>query len=368
MIGILRTKFAWLLRNPSTFLTMTVMSIAFSWIIGSGDMAQLKVSYHADNQVENTVIDQQMNDHSMIDTKRVSLTDLKHSMKSGKEEVGAVLYEDHYELHVGVTSMTTDLVHQTIENMYIRKDQLEAFHNALPEDSKQTPKEIQKELVKEPSFTMEEYYFSGRELTEADNVMGRLFGFTLFFVIYTIAYSVVQIVTEKTSGVWDRMILSPVRKWEIYAANFIYSFLIGYFQVLLILFIFRFVFHIDFQDKFFYICMVIIPYLLAIVALSIFIVGIVKSIQQFNALTSLFTVAFAMLGGAFWPLEVVESKVMLTLSKFVPVTYGLDILNGVYKYNYSLDDILYPISILLFMTVLMTGIGIHLMEKRYIST
>ena len=66
-----------------------------------------------------------------------------------------------------------------------------------------------------------------------------MFGFTLFFVIYTIAYNVLPILIEKNEGVWDRMILSPLRKWEMYAANFIYSFVTGYLQVLLIFLDFR---------------------------------------------------------------------------------------------------------------------------------
>lgn len=368
MLGILRTKFVWLCRNPSTFITMTIMSIAFSWIIGSGEMSQLTLSYSADKQVEQSVIQDQMNHTNMMNMERMSATELTDRIKNGKAEVGAMLYEDHFELHVGIDSMSTKLIQQTMENMYTRAEQLESFSEMLGDKEARSPEEIFEELMSQPSFLMDEYFFSGQKIAKENNSMDSLFGFTLFFVIYTIAYSVVQIVTEKSSGVWDRMILSPVRKWEMYSANFLYSFIIGYIQVIIILLTFRFVFHIDFHGKFLFMCVVIIPYLLSIVALSILIVGIVKSIQQFNALTSLLTVSFAMLGGAFWPLELVESKIMLTLSSFVPVTYGIDILKGVYMYNYSFEQILYPISILLFMTVFMTGIGIHLMEKRYIAS
>ena len=39
---------------------------------------------------------------------------------------------------------------------------------------------------------------------------------------------------------------------------------------------------------------------------------------------------------------------------------------GVVVYGYQISDVLYPISILVLMGVIMTGIGIHLMEKRHV--
>src|SRR5690625_5732946 len=91
-----------------------------------------------------------------------------------------------------------------------------------------------------------------------------------------------QILVEKKSGVWDRMILSPVRKWEMYAGNFLYSFLIGYLQVIIIFCIFRFIIKIDFYGTFLQTLLVLIPYVLAIVALSTFLFCGVISSHQFN--------------------------------------------------------------------------------------
>src|SRR5690625_3864934 len=214
--------------------------------------------------------------------------------------------------------------------------------------------------IKTASFsTDDEHIYDGR--------LHSLFGFTLFFVIYTIAYSVFQILVEKRSGVWDRMILSPVRKWEMYAGNFLYSFLVGYFQVFIIFCIFRYIMTVDFNGTFLQTLLILIPYVLAIVALSTFLIVIVISILQFNTITTIILISMAMIGGAYWPLEIVESKFMLTLSKIVPITYGMDALQSVTIYGQSMEEVLYPISILLLMSVVLTGLGIHLMEKRFVS-
>ena len=44
----------------------------------------------------------------------------------------------------------------------------------------------------------------------------------------------------------------------------------------------------------------------------------------------------------------------------------MEVLNGVAVYGYPFEELLFPISILILMGVVMTGIGIDLMEKRHV--
>ena len=90
-------------------------------------------------------------------------------------------------------------------------------------------KEELDEVMETPIFEIEKSNFRGSDTIIYNSTFQSLFGFSLFFVIYTIAYNVLPILIEK-EGIWDRMILSPVKKWEMYVANFIYSFVTGYIQ------------------------------------------------------------------------------------------------------------------------------------------
>lgn len=58
------------------------------------------------------------------------------------------------------------------------------------------------------------------------------------------------------------------------------------------------------------------------------------------------------------------ARVLLILAKIVPITYGMEVLKGATVYNYSFTELLYPISILILMTVVMMGIGINIVERR----
>lgn len=360
MSGIFIAKLKWLYRDPWTFVLMTFMSILFALIIGGNSFAKVTVpAYAEDEQVKDIV--NMLEDQNVFEIEWVSDKDeIDQKISSGKREFGLLLRQDNFKIIVGINSPNVNLLEQSVENAYIKKKQINELELVSHQNN------LKKELTTNPVFQLKSESFHGKNTFIYDGNLHPLFGFSLFFVIYTVAYSVFQIVMEKNSGLWDRMILSPVRKWEMYVTNFLYSFFIGYIQVLIVFLVFRYIVKIDFHGAFWQMAISLIPYVLSIVALSILITGFVKTVQQFNAVIPIVSLGSAMLGGAFWPLEIVESKFMLTLSKFMPITYGMEVLNGAI-YGYSFEQILYPVSILLLMTVLLTGLGIHLMEKRYIS-
>jgi len=360
MIGIFITKIKWLFRNPWTFIIMTGMSILFALIIGGNSFDKITVpTYTEDEYTKNSPVISMIKEQTIFELDWISSEEeLEQKIRSGKSEFGLNLQADDFQIIVGIDSPNVHLLEQTVKNAYIKNGQIEQIQQQV---------EVETEMIDNPAFEIETANFHGKDTFVYDGNLHTLFGFSLFFVIYTIGYSVFQIMTEKNSGIWDRMILSPVRKWEMYAANFLYSFLIGYTQVLIVFFVFRYIVKVDFRGTFTETLFALIPYVLAIVALSILITGLVKTVQQFNAVIPIVSLGTAMLGGAFWPLEIVESKFMLTLAKFVPITYGMEALSEITIYGNTTEEILYPVSILLLMTVAMTGIGIHLMEKRYIS-
>ncbi|QGS68422.1 ABC transporter permease [Oceanobacillus sp. 143] len=290
-------------------------------------------------------------------------------LSSNKAEVGVALHENDFRIIVGVETPTSKIMEQTIEDAYAKKAQFEQIVDASGATTVAEKEAVLDELqlsLESPVFAIESSSFRGTDAFISDITIHTMFGFTLFFVIYTIAYNVLPILVEKKEGIWDRVILSPVKKWEMYIANLVYSFLVGYLQVVIIFSVFRFVVGVDFHGRFIETLLLMMTYVFAIVALSILLTAIVKTVAQFNAILPIIAVSSAMIGGAYWPIEIVESKLLLGLSKVNPVTYGMEMLNGAVVYQYPLEELLFPISILLIMGVVFIGVGIHLMEKRHI--
>lgn len=364
MKGILLAKLAWLRRSPWTFILMTVMSVGFALVIGGSNVDNIKVPVYSELEEESFIVQQLKNNDSVtFEFASSSEEEVSEKVKQGYSDFGIFLYENHFEIAVGVESAIADLVRQAVNQAYAKDQQYEQMAS---KDSKLTKESIDEQIMDHPAFAMEISTINNDKWIY-DNTLNPLFGFALFFVIYTITYSVFQMLVEKKTGIWDRMILSPLRKWEMYIANFVYSFAVGYIQIVMVFLIFRYLFDVQFHGHFKLAMLVIIPYVLAIVSLSIFLTGLVKSVQHYNAMVPIVALSMAMLGGAFWPLEIVESKIILLISNVIPIKYGLELLNGVTTYQMPISDLLTPIAILLLMSVLFTGLGIHLIERRYLT-
>lgn len=355
MIGILIAKVQELIRKPGLFLVTTAMSIIFAFIFGGMTINKVEVPvFSVEESTAQALLAE--NDTFAFDEVK-SMEALEQRIAHVKAEFGVILYAEHFEMLVGVDSPNVMVVEQVLEAAYVEAEQRRRLADLGSDMSKTIS----------PVFTIDSGLFHSEDSVIYDDALYRLFGFTMFFVMYTIAYSVLQILIEKRNGIWDRMILSSVRKWEMYVGNFIFSFFLGYVQILIVFSIFRFVLGVNFHGAFAVTLLLLIPYVLAIVSLFILVTSIVKNVQQFNAIIPIIPVSMAMIGGAYWPLEIVDSKYMLLLSKVNPITYGLEALEGVAVYGMSLVDVLYPVSILCMMSVLMTGIGIHFMERRYVQ-
>lgn len=370
MSGILLAKIKLFIRSPWPFFIMTLMSIGFAFILGGSTASVINVPVHiAEEKFEKSEVWEQLKGSEVYNFQMLSEDEIKQKVSNGKADFGLILFEDNFQVLVGVDSPNINLVRQTVYEAYIKQEQLKLIYSEADATTFEGKESLKKELQsskENPPFTIVEEGFRGTDTVIMDNTFQTLFGFTLFFVIYTISYNVFNILVEKQDGVWDRVILSPVKKWEMYVANLIYSFLMGYLQVCIVFMVFRYWIGVDFNGKFIESLILVGPYVFSIVALAILLTSLVKTVQQFNAILPIIAVSMAMIGGAYWPLEVVESKIMLALSNFTPITYAMETLNGVVLYGYSISEVLFPVSILILMGVIMTGIGIHLMEKRHV--
>lgn len=372
MTGILLSKLKRFIRNPFIFIIFTVMSIGFALILGGSNLEgsiQVPV-YTAEESVKDSAAGEALSETKRVAFKRM---DSKHKVEeevsSGRAEAGAILREDDFQLIVGVDSPNARTIEQMIQRAYTkeaqRKQILEAARTSGNMNSEAVLNELDEALAA-PVFSIERSHFNSSDDFEFNSTLHTLFGFTLFFVIYTIGFNVLPILTDKKDGLWDRMILAPIRKWEMYVANLIYSFFEGYLQVVIIFLVFRYIVGVDFNGRFAESLLFLIPYVFAIVAASILITGIVKNAQQFNAALPIVSVSMAMIGGAFWPIEIVESEILLALSNVIPLTYGMEVLNGIAVYGYPLEELLFSISVLILMGVTFMGVGIHLMERRHV--
>ncbi|MEW4221730.1 ABC transporter permease [Rossellomorea marisflavi] len=369
MKGLLYGKLKMLIRKPWPFLLTTIVCLMFAFFTSQSGANEVTVPYSTEGggDAPKAIIEELKASDSIIFQEK-SKGDLDNQVSEGKSSLGLILGDDDYTIIASADTPNVPQINQIVRKAYMKVAQQKEVEAVAAEQGIGSD-EVQgwfKDVKDDPSFSLKETTFRSDGDWVYDVKLQSLFGFSLFFVIYTIAYNVATIMHEKRMGIWDRMILSPVKKWEMYTANLLYSFILGYVQILLVFMVFRYITDVNFYGHFAWVLVLLIPYVFAIVALSIFITGLVKKSQHFNAVIPIVAVSMAMLGGAYWPLEIVNSPVMIAISKVIPITYGMEILKGITVNQLGLGDILYPVSILLLMGVLFLGLGLNFMEKRHV--
>lgn len=357
------------IRNPWALLSMYVLTIAFVFVLGNTDLApSIRVPVYSeelsDTQVEEAVesLNQELN-LAFISTAK---DDIQGLLDNQSAEAAIELKEESYSILVARESFVIDFIDTIVQSYYTKKQ----FVDAAVDIGVGEKQEVLNELNESQTlFPLQVQSFEGEDSESwiYDQSLQSIFGFSLFFVIYTITFSISSIIEQKQNGVWDRLILSPASKSSIYLGNLAYSFLIGYLQIILVFLLFATLFQFDFQGGLVTSMIVVIPYVFALVSFGVFISGLITSMRQLDAIIPFIAVSMAMLGGAFWPIEIVSSKVILALSYISPITYGMDMLKGATLYNWELEEYLLPASILCFMGVIFMGIGLHLMERRSVQ-
>ncbi|KYG27052.1 ABC transporter permease [Alkalihalobacillus trypoxylicola] len=347
MRSILWGEWRQLLKKPFSVIGMIVLTIVFAIIIGfSGQSTHQTIPVYSESLSESELIEElkSLNESKMFHYSHLDRSAIEAGLTNQSYEMAIELGEKRYKLFVSRESKFQGLLERELTSYFVNKQPNEQSSNNLFE----------------VSFSS----YSNEEVRNYDHSLHSLFGFSLFFVFYTVMFSVQSILEQRESGVWDRIILSPTTKSSLFLGHLLFSFILGYGQLMIIYCIFYYGFQLEFYGGFYHLLIAVIPYLLATVSLGVLLSGLVSNSKQLNGVIPIVSVSMAMLGGAYWPLDIVTSDILLFISNFIPMTYGVEILKGATIYDWSFHEFLLPISILFGMSALFMGVGLNLMERR----
>ncbi len=208
-----------------------------------------------------------------------------------------------------------------------------------------------------------------REVTSAaafayDSRTQAVFGMGLFFVTFTLLFGVNAILEERRMGVWDRVIVSPVSNGGMYGGHFAYTFLTGMVQLLVVFGVFRIGFGVGTGPNWGIALLVAVAYVVAVTALGMLLAGLVGNAQQMNVVIPIVAVSMAMIGGAYWPIEIVSNPVLLTLSEVLPLRHAMDALKGLAYHGWGFAEVAGSLGYMLAFGVACTAVGVWLVDRR----
>lgn len=345
-------------RSIGLFILMVVFTILFSYIMGSSHSqtaTQLEISYTSDGSKEVEEIIEWLEQNGEIRLKPIEAETMETSIQNGTLKFGLHLKKDQFKILRLHDDPTIYSLIAELERTYAQATIL----NTLFDES--VKEEVKLSLTK-PLVTLQ---MEGNDSSIIQNEQLRsIFGFTLFFVIYTISTSLANMVKIRETGIWNRLIISPMTKTQFYMGYLLFASILGISQISLIFCLFHYVFGVKLGEHVLPAIIFTLPYVVTIVAVCLIVVSFVKTAAQYYAIIPFISVSLAMLGGAFWPLDIVQSDILLTLSNVSPIKHGITGLTKLATPGVPLAEFIYPFSLLLFIAVVLIGVGINIIERK----
>ncbi|WP_185907924.1 ABC transporter permease [Psychrobacillus soli] len=361
MKGIWLARLQNLKRKPLVLISMTVMTVIFAYVLSGGVGSSLTLLVATDDSdMSNRVLEILEKEDGYTITV-LTEAELQKVMKDKRDKTGLLLREKTFSVLADTESDIVRMLSLEIETIYNElafQDQVIALGGESKWD------EVEKGLVEAQSFQVNKSSMDESQVFRYDGALQSLFGFMLYFVFYTISINVQFILEDKRSGVWNRLKLASISRFQLYFGHLSFSYVIGLIQMLLVILVFRFLIGTNMYEGFWKVVIICSFYVLLVLAFSLFVISLVKTVSQSSVIISLLAVAFAMIGGAYWPLEIVQSEGLLAMKWISPVFYGMEALKRVTIYGETLGGVITYISMMILLATLLIVIGITLLEKR----
>ncbi|MFZ5824700.1 MAG: ABC transporter permease [Bacillota bacterium] len=186
-------------------------------------------------------------------------------------------------------------------------------------------------------------------------------GFTIMSVMMSILMMAGIILFERQHGTWGRLLTSPTDRVSLLSGYLLSFFVTGIFQFSVLVLGTRLLFRMNWGP--------LLPLfavgaatVLAAAGMGLFLAGLVRSFEQQQAVGVIFVIASSMLGGLFWPLDLM-SPTMQRIGHLTPQAWAMKGLTEVALRGGSWEGLIWPLLVLLSLAVIFSTAG--LLRVRY---
>lgn len=356
MLNVFILQWKRLLKQPALMFAFFGLTLLFVFFLAGGQGSQTITvpTYSSDlTTTELTEWVNRLNEEEVYSFEAVEEEDVREAIRMNERSFALEVSDRHYRFLVGREDMEISPIIRFVEQQYRTFYRLEDVAESEGVD----------EIELQSFITVETVARSEIVATNEQYRLGVIFGMTLYFSIFSILFLMVNLIEEKVTGTWQRLIFSPLDKVSIYFGQLLHFGMAGLIQIVLALFLLQNLVGFEIGNNYGAISLVLFSFVFSIVALGLVLMGIVHNPQQLQVIIPIVGTSMAMLGGAFWPLEVVNNRLLLFLGDLMPIRYGIEGMTGAVLRNESINQLARPILILILMGCLFMLIGIQLMER-----
>lgn len=351
-------------RTPYLVLMFLGLSIVMTLFFGMSTESKTVVAVFSDDEValeEEERWIELLNDSEAYTFRVMNESKARSNVREGRANFALRIMQDDYRIVAAVDDPGTHVAEAHIRTVFERELQLRSAITSSGGES--GLREAVGEYMANPPLLLETVATDGKPLIPYSMGLQLLYGFCMFMAAYTISFKINEVLKEKVSGVWNRVILSPVSKTQMYLGHLLYTAFLGILQVMAVLFLFKYLFGFPLGDRMGLIAIVVAIYIVSVVALAMLFTGFLRTPEQFTTVFSSLLPVLPLLAGVYVPPGVFSNTWLLAVGELVPLTHAMKALVGISIYNYGWQELLLPLAKLLLFTVVCMGVGINLVER-----
>ena len=182
-------------------------------------------------------------------------------------------------------------------------------------------------------------------------------GFTLMFMMFMGLGSAGGFLDEREQGTLARLLTTPTSRTELVAGKVLGIYVTVLFEAVIMVGFGALVFNVPWGDDPLGVVMIVATFGLATTGLGVMISTLVRTRGQVSAMSAVLATALSMLGGSYWPLDIV-SPAMRTIALMTPTGWAMTGLTDVVVRYQGTSHAVLPSAVLLGMAALFLSIGV----------
>jgi ABC-2 type transport system permease protein len=199
-----------------------------------------------------------------------------------------------------------------------------------------------------------------KEESKTGSVSMLAIGFTIMFMMFGISGAASTILDEKIGGTWQRLLTSPTSKGQVMIGYLFSYFMMGAIQLFVLMVVMNLIYGSMWGNLIYFVPFAALV-ILTIVGFGLMMASIVKTRQQASALSAVLIVSTCMLGGVYWPLEIVP-EFMQQIAKAVPQSWMITGFREIVSGSLYIPAIRNSTVVLLGISLLFFAIGLRKMK------
>ena len=316
-----------ILKKKINIIMMIVVPVLFIVVsmaaTGSGGNFNIGIVDNDNTKLTNMLIEELGNKASI---KKVNEAEIKSNIINMKIDYAIVFHKDFTKNIIDGkdAKLKSYSIKETDATVPI-KMYIDSFISTAKNISAAVPGNEEKfysgfDFYKDGSFQAEYKSIELKEFGKKTSITS--LGFLIMCILFLSSFATTLIIEDKKSGTYYRIFSTPIRIKSYMLQNILSFIAVALLQVGLVLAIMMAVFKADFGPSPINVFVVMSIFAIVAVALGVVVSSLSKDERQVSTLSSLINIPILMLGGCFWPREVMPSFLQ-KIGDFVPTTWGL---------------------------------------------